>query len=67
MGVKSAKAFRSARLKRGVAEGAVGATLLEPIVYGVAQRLQSDYDIYDSFMNVAFGSVLGWGTSCRCW
>jgi hypothetical protein len=61
MGVKSAKAFRSARLKRGVAEGAVGATLLEPIVYGVAQRLQSDYDIYDSFMNVAFGSVLGGG------
>ena len=61
MGVKSAKAFRNARLKRGVAEGAVGATLLEPIVYGVAQRLQSDYDIYDSFMNVAFGSVLGGG------
>jgi len=61
MGVKSSKAFRNTRLKRGVAEGAVGATLIEPLVYGVAQRVQADYDIYDSFLNVAFGSVIGGG------
>ena len=61
MGVKSSKAFRNTRLKRGVAEGAVGATLIEPLVYGVAQRVQADYDIYDSFLNVAFGTVIGGG------
>ena len=61
MGVKSSKAFRNTRLKRGVAEGAVGATLIEPLVYGVAQKVQADYDIYDSFLNVAFGTVIGGG------
>ena len=61
MGEKSAKAFRRTRLKRGVIEGAGGALLIEPLVYGVAQRIQADYDIYDSFLNVAFGSVIGGG------
>jgi len=61
MGVKSSKAFRNTRLKRGVVEGAVGATLIEPLVYGVAQKVQADYDIYDSFLNVAFGTVIGGG------
>ena len=61
MGEKSAKAFRRTRLKRGVAEGAGGALLIEPLVYGVAQRIQADYDIYDSFLNVAFGTVIGGG------
>ena len=61
MGEKSAKAFRRTRLKRGVVEGAGGALLIEPLVYGVAQRIQADYDIYDSFLNVAFGSVIGGG------
>jgi len=61
MGTKSAKAFRNTRLKRGAIEGAGGALLLEPLVYGAAQRIQADYDLYDSFLNVAFGSVLGGG------
>ena len=61
LGTKSAKAFRNTRLKRGVVEGAGGALLLEPLVYGAAQRIQADYDLYDSFLNVAFGSVLGGG------
>jgi len=61
MGVKSTKAFRNARLKRGIVEGGVGATLIEPLIYGVAQRVQADYDIYDSFLNVAFGTVIGGG------
>ena len=61
MGEKSAKAFRRTRLKRGIAEGAGGALIIEPLVYGVAQRIQADYDIYDSFLNVAFGSVIGGG------
>jgi hypothetical protein len=61
MGEKSAKAFRRTRLKRGIAEGAGGALIIEPLVYGVAQRIQADYDIYDSFLNVAFGTVIGGG------
>ena len=61
MGVKSAKAFRNRRLIRGAVEGAGGALIIEPLVYGVAQRIQADYDIYDSFLNVAFGSVIGGG------
>jgi len=61
MGEKSAKAFRRTRLKKGVVEGAGGALLIEPLVYGVAQRIQADYDLYDSFLNVAFGSVIGGG------
>ena len=55
------KGFTKARAIRGAVEGAVGATLVEPIVYGVAQSLQADYDMYDSFLNVTFGTVLGSG------
>ena len=53
--------FTRARATRGAVEGAVGATLIEPIVYGVAKSLQADYDLYDSFLNVTFGTVLGSG------
>ena len=53
--------FTKARAVRGAVEGAVGATLVEPIVYGVAQSLQADYDMYDSFLNVTFGTILGSG------
>lgn len=45
----------------GAAEGAAGAALLEPIVAGVAHREQRDYTAMDSFLNVAFGTVLGGG------
>ena len=50
-----------ARAVRGAVEGAVGASVLEPFIYGVAQKVQADYDLYDSFMNVGFGTVLGSG------
>ena len=53
--------FTRARATRGAVEGAVGATLIEPIVFGVAKSLQSDYDLYDSFLNVTFGTILGSG------
>jgi len=58
---KKGMTFTKARAVRGAVEGAVGATLVEPIVYGVAQSLQADYDMYDSFLNVTFGTVLGSG------
>lgn len=50
-----------ARLVRGGAEGAVGATLVEPIIYANARFEQADYDLNDSLLNVAFGTVLGGG------
>ena len=53
--------FTKARAIRGAVEGAVGTTLVEPIVYGVAKSLQSDYDMYDSFLNITFGTILGSG------
>lgn len=51
----------AARLMQGAAEGAVGAALVEPIVYGSEKYLQGDYDLMDSFLNVTVGTVLGGG------
>jgi hypothetical protein len=45
----------------GAVEGAAGAALLEPLVYTAAQQDQADYDMSDSLLNVAFGTVLGGG------
>jgi len=53
--------FKTARAVRGGVEGAVGATILEPLVYGAAQKVQADYDLVDSFMNIGFGTVIGSG------
>ena len=53
--------FARARAIRGMVEGAVGATVIEPLIYSVAQKVQADYDLMDSFMNIGFGTVLGSG------
>lgn len=45
----------------GATEGAVGAALIEPIVYAGATAEQFDYTGADSFLNVMFGTVLGGG------
>lgn len=45
----------------GAVEGFAGAAMLEPIVYGVAKSEQADYDLSDSMLNLAFGTVLGGG------
>lgn len=45
----------------GAAEGAAGAVLLEPLVYGVAKAEQADYGAVDSLLNLAFGTALGGG------
>lgn len=56
-------AFGRAGIRAGVGalEGAAGAALVEPIVYGVAQSEQADYGLTDSFLNIVFGGVLGGG------
>ena len=53
--------FTKARFYKGLKEGFVGATAVEPIVYGVAQSEQADYDLLDSFTAISFGTVLGGG------
>lgn len=49
------------RVATGVVEGAVGAAMVEPIVYAAMSAEQADYDLYDSYMNVVFGAVIGGG------
>lgn len=45
----------------GMAEGAVGAAILEPFAYAGAQMSQLQYTAADSFINVVFGGVMGGG------
>lgn len=50
-----------ARARIGMAEGAAGAAMLEPLnMYGHNQ-LQDDYHMSDALMNIAFGSAFGGG------
>ena len=50
-----------ARAIRGAVEGSFGAAVVEPIVYTSAQKVQADYGLVDSFMNIGFGTILGTG------
>lgn len=45
----------------GAVEGAAGAALAEPFIYGMRTQEQADYDTADSLLNVAFGGVVGSG------
>ncbi len=62
-GTLPASATKAQRLtaagKVGVIEGAIGAAAVEPLVFTLARGLQDDYDLADSAINIAFGSVLG--------
>lgn len=49
------------RASIGVVEGATGAALLEPLIYGARAQELADYSIADSLINVAFGGVFGGG------
>lgn len=49
------------RARVGAVEGLAGATLVEPIIYGVAQYEQADYTMADSLESLAFGTVFGGG------
>lgn len=50
-----------ARLAKGAIEGFVGTAALEPFILSNNKALQYDYDEWDSFMNIAFGTVLSSG------
>lgn len=49
------------RARVGAIEGFAGAAALEPLVYFGRTQLQDDYDMSDSLLNLAFGTVLGGG------
>ena len=49
------------RARVGAMEGAVGAAMLEPLIYAGAQTANADYDLNDTLANIAFGSVFGGG------
>ena len=49
------------RAGAGAIEGAVGAAIIEPIVYAGATSEQLDYGLMDSFLNVTLVGVLGGG------
>lgn len=49
------------RASFGAVEGAAGAALFEPLVYLSQQKDQLDYGVADSFLNIAFGGILGGG------
>lgn len=51
----------SVRAKVGAAEGFLATAAVEPIVYFGAQDRQADYTVYDTFANLAFGTVIGGG------
>lgn len=58
---QSAMARAAVRAQVGAVEGAVGAALVEPLVLYASARDQADYDLTNSLLNVAFGSVMGGG------
>ena len=47
------------RTRVGAVEGLVGTAMIEPLVLAATEATQYDYDLYDSFANLAFGTVLG--------
>lgn len=49
------------RARVGALEGAVGAALVEPIVYAGRTQLGDDYAMSDSLMNMVVGTALGAG------
>lgn len=57
----SAFARAGARARIGATEGAAGAALMEPLVYGAHSQLGDDYGMADSLVNLGFGTILGGG------
>jgi hypothetical protein len=58
---QSVAARAAVRAQVGAIEGAVGAAMVEPLILYASARDQADYDMTNSLLNVAFGSVLGGG------
>jgi hypothetical protein len=57
----SSLARAGVRARVGALEGAVGAALIEPAVYGLHQSMQDEYTMADSLLNIGLGMALGAG------
>jgi hypothetical protein len=49
------------RFARGAEAGFVGSLGVEPLIYSAKTQEKADYDMYDSLMNITFGTVAGGG------
>lgn len=49
------------RARVGAIQGAAGAAIVEPLPLLAAQQDQTDYDLSDTLLNIAFGGILGGG------
>jgi hypothetical protein len=49
------------RAAYGAIEGAAGAAMLEPLVYGMHEQLGDEYTMGDSLLNIGFGAIMGGG------
>ena len=49
------------RFLRGAEAGFVGSLGVEPLIYAAKTQEKADYDMYDSLLNVTFGTVAGGG------
>jgi hypothetical protein len=53
--------WKSQAFLGGAKAGAIGSAAIEAVIYPVAQSEQADYTMYDSLINIAFGSVASGG------
>lgn len=53
--------WKSQAFLGGAKAGAIGSAAIEGVIYPVAQSEQADYTMYDSLINIAFGSVASGG------
>lgn len=51
----------AARFFRGAEAGFVGSLGVEPLIYSAKTQEKADYDMYDSLLNVTFGTIAGGG------
>lgn len=51
----------NARIVTGMTEGFVGASVIEPITFGLASDQQLDYELTDALVNIGLGTFLGGG------
>ena len=49
------------RFMRGAEAGFVGSVGVEPLIYSAKTQEKADYDMYDSLLNVTFGTIAGGG------
>lgn len=53
--------INAGRFFRGAEAGFVGSLGVEPLIYSAKTQEKADYDMYDSLLNVTFGTVAGGG------